>query len=1078
MLIFRVNRQPKEISRRPEWRHFCTTSFIVFVVSVVASATGLHAATLTWTGATNGDWNTTSANWAGGAATFTAGDAVTFNDSATGTTSITISAAVTPSGTVTISNTTKEYSFSGPAGLVGTLSLLKLGPGPLAITSSNTYSGVNATVLRGGTTTLSGNAIVTSTNTTANTFNIGTQAGDNATLVIKDSASITSNGLQMANNSTSRATVFMQGGTFTIFNQNGAGSNFIRVGASGSAAWSQTGGLVTVDRGLPTVGRNGGSNGQMTVSSGTFRISGTGASGVFGFMAVGYDGAGVLNLAGDGVVETGTSSFGRLLIVNTGTGSGTVNLDGGSLRTRSIATSGVAASTSTLNFNSGTLVALASTTSFLQGLDAANVKAGGAVIDTNGFAITVGQNLLDGGGNGGLTKMGDGTLTMAGTSTYTGPTTIVRGVLAITATSALPGLATSGAYSVAADAGLAVGNAVDDTAVGQILATGNLASGAQIGFDTSVGNRTYSMVLEGNPGLVKLGGNTLTLSASNGYTGTTTIGSGVLQAADANALGAGGTITLSGGTLQYTAASAGQDLGSRIRNSTAAIRLDTDGNDVAIASSIDASNTGGLTKLGPGTLTLAAANTYSGVTTVSGGTLTLGGAGSIASSLLIADAAGTAAVVTITGGTVSGSAALFRVGGSGTGTLLQSGGLVTLDGMLPTVGRNAGVGQMSISSGTFRITGTSGALQVGANGAGTLTISGDGVVDTGTGSNMGLVIVAQSGTSTGAVNLDGGTLRTRQISTTAGVGGASTFAFNGGTLVAIGSNATFMQGLSTATVNTGGAFIDTAGNTVTISQNLLNGGGGLTKHGAGTLVLAGTNTYVGATTVQEGTIQLAADAALAVSQLIPLAGSSVSLSPLLRTTVGGLDANAGGLTDVGSGLMTVTAGLSSFDMLVALTTGRGDGSWDGMSGITSSQAEADIALSVPRTVGWLDNGDGSVTFAFAAPGDTNLDWQVDVLDATNVITAGKFNIDSLATWAQGDFNYDGVVNVLDVAAFLTTGLYDQGLYNPPPSDTKSIAAVPEPSLAWHFLSASGCLMTWLRFRQFRQGYRRPCSCPR
>jgi hypothetical protein len=105
-----------------------------------------------------------------------------------------------------------------------------------------------------------------------------------------------------------------------------------------------------------------------------------------------------------------------------------------------------------------------------------------------------------------------------------------------------------------------------------------------------------------------------------------------------------------------------------------------------------------------------------------------------------------------------------------------------------------------------------------------------------------------------------------------------------------------------------------------------------------------------------------------------------------------------------------------------------------------------VAASIPRAVGWLDNGDGSVTAAYAAPGDTNLDWQVDVLDASNFLSFGKFDSGLAATWLEGDFNYDGVVDVLDAADFFGTGLYDAGNYNTPPG-ASGIAAVPEPSAA-------------------------------
>ena len=102
-----------------------------------------------------------------------------------------------------------------------------------------------------------------------------------------------------------------------------------------------------------------------------------------------------------------------------------------------------------------------------------------------------------------------------------------------------------------------------------------------------------------------------------------------------------------------------------------------------------------------------------------------------------------------------------------------------------------------------------------------------------------------------------------------------------------------------------------------------------------------------------------------------------------------------------------------------------------------------VASGVPRAVGWLDNGDGSVSAAFAATGDTNLDWVIDILDVGNFLAMGKFDTGLPATWAEGDFGYDGVVDILDVADFFSTGLYDAGGYNAPAG---TIAAVPEPSV--------------------------------
>jgi hypothetical protein len=177
---------------------------------------------------------------------------------------------------------------------------------------------------------------------------------------------------------------------------------------------------------------------------------------------------------------------------------------------------------------------------------------------------------------------------------------------------------------------------------------------------------------------------------------------------------------------------------------------------------------------------------------------------------------------------------------------------------------------------------------------------------------------------------------------------------------------------------------------------------------------------------------------------VPAAGGRVALTPALSTTVGGLDPNAGGLTDVGNGLITVVADLPTPLLRKALAAGRRDGSWTGTAGITSAAAATALARSVPRTMGWLDNGDGSVTFAFAAAGDTNLDWTIDVLDATNFLAGGAFDSGQPASWNEGDFDYDGVVDILDAADFLGSTLFDAGPYNAPVAAAASVSRVLTP----------------------------------
>jgi len=374
---------------------------------------------------------------------------------------------------------------------------------------------------------------------------------------------------------------------------------------------------------------------------------------------------------------------------------------------------------------------------------------------------------------------------------------------------------------------------------------------------------------------------------------------------------------------------------------------------------------------------------------------------------------------------------------SGTGWLRASSGAV-LDLRQQTAASNTNLGGVEIGNasviasndanlggGAISFTGTSSLLVVKASG----TISRPITVGVTSGSG----IAAQIDTEANTVTLSG------SVSDTA--------LTTGGGLVKLGSGRLILAqpaSYSGPTQITAGTLALTSGTLA----GVVSGSGSLVKTGSGTLSLSGANTLTGSTTVQGGRLQLANGAALASSKVVPLAGGTVTLTPGLQATVGGLAPNAGGLVDVGNGMVTVAAGLSAADMVTAIVTGMGDGSWNGTSGITSSVA---ATSGGDRTVGWLDNGDGSVTFAFAAAGDTNLDWQVDIIDAANFLAGGKFDTGSPASWNEGDFTYDGVVDILDAASFLSNGLFDAGPYNASPA-AGSIAAVPEPS-TWALLAA-------------------------
>ncbi|GHT90603.1 hypothetical protein AGMMS49545_04580 [Betaproteobacteria bacterium] len=136
--------------------------------------------TLTWTGATNRNWNIlTSENWTPDS-TFINGDTVTFTDTGAGAVSI-ASGGVAPAATIFSNTQGHDYRVSGT--ISGTGTLTKTGNGNLTLTGNNTYSG--NTIINAGSLTLALSGALPNTNVSIAspaTFNLYNRVGKNLTL--------------------------------------------------------------------------------------------------------------------------------------------------------------------------------------------------------------------------------------------------------------------------------------------------------------------------------------------------------------------------------------------------------------------------------------------------------------------------------------------------------------------------------------------------------------------------------------------------------------------------------------------------------------------------------------------------------------------------------------------------------------------------------------------------------------------------------------------------------------------------------------------------------------------------------
>lgn len=319
-----------------------------------------------------------------------------------------------------------------------------------------------------GTLNLSGGTLTTTGNTSF------ARGGGNATLAVTGGSLTTTGELWIGQDSGGSATATQSGGTVTSNNYMVLGRN---QGATGS--YTMTGGTVNAaaSSGFTAIGSSRGATGSLSVG-GTATFTST-AGMILGEGWTGTGSAqGTLTVSGTGLVQVG--GFG-LELGNDAAAVGTVHLNGGTLSVVDISRG---SGTANFNFNGGTLKPTSNSANFMSGLTSAKIKSGGAVIDTAGFDITIGQNLLADGVStgGGLGKTGAGSLILNGTSTYTGVTSVTGGRLIVNGSIATSALTSVGAGVILGGSGT----------LGTTTLEGTHSPGNSPGVQTVNGNLTYA----------------------------------------------------------------------------------------------------------------------------------------------------------------------------------------------------------------------------------------------------------------------------------------------------------------------------------------------------------------------------------------------------------------------------------------------------------------------------------------------------------------------------------------------------------------------------------------------------------
>ncbi|MBP7830351.1 MAG: autotransporter-associated beta strand repeat-containing protein [Kiritimatiellae bacterium] len=534
-----------------------------------------------------------------------------------------------------------------------------------------------------------------------------------------------------------------------------------------------------------------------------------------------------------------------------------------------------------------------------------------------------------------LIKLGGGTMTLGvSTNTYTGGSQIENGVLQGAGDryfGIAPGAPSTNHFDIWSSGTLqfTASFALD---ANRGIALGTVAT-PKIG--VTAGNAvSYNGSLVGSAAWQKVGDGTLTLTGISSNTGIAHIPAGLLvlgrdQAAGAVPGGAAENINVwSTGTLGFTnvftlAATRSVELGA------------VHGPRIWVAPGSTATVSGAIqgsanwTNVGPGTLALSN-NTFSGVMTITQGVVCLvhsNGFGTVAGGTVVASGGelqlkfpgnSTNEALTITGTGVAGGGALRKVDSTGRAYA----GAITLGGDAKIAVDAGGLypsAQIDLAGNTLTLD-TTASFQMlsGSSLANATKTAGSGAIEK-TGSSF--LILRPPSDLTGSITLSGGELRIGPNTSGSGLVAGGTLTMAEGTTLR--SDGTTARTVAKALLLNGGVTNGhTGGGNLTLSGAVdLNAGpravsvlststytgvisnGALTKNSTGLMVLLGTNTYSGGTTVSAGTLQgHAAGLQGAITN-----NSAVVFDQVTTGTYAGVMSGTGTLTKQADGAVILTA---------------------------------------------------------------------------------------------------------------------------------------------------------------------------